>query len=98
VEPAAADLGTRGSGAPACNLSRTRIRRRWRPHRLRPEHPDHFRRAAGYVVRILKGAKPGDLPIDESEKFDFVVNMHTARTVGLQPAADFLRGVNEVTE
>jgi putative tryptophan/tyrosine transport system substrate-binding protein len=63
-----------------------------------PNIPDHFRRAAGYVVRILKGAKAGDLPIEESEKFDFVVNMRTARTLGLQPAADFLSGANEVIE
>ena len=60
--------------------------------------PESFRRAAGYVVCILKGAKPGDLPIDESEKFDFVVNMKTARALGLQPAADFLSGANEVIE
>lgn len=63
-----------------------------------PNVPDHFRRAAGYVVRILKGAKPGDLPIEESEKFDFVVNLRTARALGLSPAADFLGGVNEVIE
>jgi putative ABC transport system substrate-binding protein len=63
-----------------------------------PNIPDHFRRAAGYVVRILKGAKPGDLPIEESEKFDFVVNLRTARALGLSPAEDFLSGVSEVIE
>ena len=63
-----------------------------------PNVPDHFRRAAGYVVRILKGAKPGDLPLEESEKFDFVVNMKTAHALGLQPAADFLTGANDLIE
>ena len=63
-----------------------------------PNIPDHFYRAAGYVVRILKGAKPGDLPIEESDKFDFVVNLRTARALDLSLAADFLSGVNEVIE
>jgi putative tryptophan/tyrosine transport system substrate-binding protein len=58
--------------------------------------PDPLRRAAGYVDRILKGAKPGDLPIEESEKFDFVVNLRTARALGLSLAEDFR--VNEVIE
>lgn len=63
-----------------------------------PNVSDHFRRATGYVVLILKGAKPGDLPIEESEKFDFVVNLRTARELGLQPAPNFLSGANEVIE
>jgi ABC-type uncharacterized transport system substrate-binding protein len=63
-----------------------------------PNIPDSFRRAAGYVDRILRGVKPGDLPIDEPAKFDFIVNLRTARALGLAISPDFLSGANEVIE
>jgi putative tryptophan/tyrosine transport system substrate-binding protein len=60
--------------------------------------PDHFRQAAGYVDRILRGANPGDLPINATSKFDFVINLKTARALGLTPTADFVSAAAEVIE
>jgi putative ABC transport system substrate-binding protein len=60
--------------------------------------PDTFRRAAGYVDQILRGTRPGDLPIEAVSKFDFVVNLRTARELKLSPSPDFLVGVGEVIE
>ena len=63
-----------------------------------PNIPDTFRRAAGYVDQILRGTRPGDLPIEAASKFEFIVNLRTARELKLSPSTDFLVGVGEVIE
>jgi putative ABC transport system substrate-binding protein len=63
-----------------------------------PNLPDMFRRAAYYVDRILKGAKPADLPVEQPMYFDFVVNMKTARELGITFPREILLQVTEVIE
>ena len=63
-----------------------------------PSVPDNFRRAAGYVDRILRGQKPGELPVQEPAKFDFVVNLKTAKELGLSLPPLILGRADEVIE
>ena len=63
-----------------------------------PNIANLFRRTAELVDKILRGTKPGDIPIEQPTKFDFVINLTTAKALGLEIPPTLLARVDEVIE
>ena len=63
-----------------------------------PNFPDQYRRAAGIVDKILRGTKPGDIPVEQPTKFEFIINLTTAKALGLTIPASLMSLADELIE
>jgi putative tryptophan/tyrosine transport system substrate-binding protein len=63
-----------------------------------PSFPDMYRRSAGYVVKILSGARPSELPVEQPVTFELAVNLKTAKGLGLEVSPTILARADEVIE
>jgi putative ABC transport system substrate-binding protein len=65
---------------------------------LGPNFPELWRRSADYIDKILRGAKPADIPVEQPAKFDLVINLKTAKAIGLLVPPALLARADEVIE
>jgi putative tryptophan/tyrosine transport system substrate-binding protein len=63
-----------------------------------PSFPDMYRRSAGYVARIIAGAKPADIPVEQPVKFEMIINLKTSKALGLEIPAVLIARADEVIE